>query len=79
MHPGERLDYERYDLRFIVTLDFGGYRQYQFDFFNCYQDAIDFIRTATRRFKGDDDEKMIASIEARKEERRKQNEFCIKA
>ena len=70
MHPGERLDYEKYDVRYIVTLKFN-WHDYNFDFFNCYSDAINFINNATRRYNKElnSGEEMTATIEARKEEK----------
>ena len=74
MHPGERLDFQKYDIRYIVTLKFGKWREYQFDFFNCYSDAVDFINSATRRYNKalNGDEELTATIEARKEEKEEQ-------
>lgn len=73
MHPGERLDYAKYDIRYIVTLKFGKWREYQFDFFNCYSEAIDFVNTVVRRYnsalEGNAGEEMTATIEAHKEEK----------
>ena len=72
MHSGERLDYEKYGIRYIVILDFGGYcGKYRFDFFNCYSEAIEFVNTAVRRFNSsqNDNQELIVKIEACKEEK----------